>query len=152
MKKLSIGLLGSALLLFPVTTFAEEQTTTITAEIPSTYTVTIPAETKPIVVNAELTELGTLKIEGNLDPSKQIKIEAKTLLLANEGDANQTIPYALVDATGTEWQSATWDEADTTAGKELGLSVKIGKAAWDVAKPGKYKGSIIFTSSIINNE
>lgn len=155
MKKQTLGLLFiTAGFLFPMTSWAQTQQgeTTITADITSTYTMTIPAQTKQIVMNTELTELGPLKIDGNLDPAKLIKVEATKTDLTNQANAAQKIPFLLVDSSNTPWASATWNADEADAKQEIPLQVKIDQSAWKAAKPGKYKGSIVFTSSIIDKE
>ena len=59
MKKRRIALLLSSLALFPIVALAEEQSTELTVEIPSEYTLTIPATTKNIQYKQEVTELGS---------------------------------------------------------------------------------------------
>ncbi|MBO1307005.1 hypothetical protein JZO70_12585 [Enterococcus sp. 669A] len=157
MKLIKLGLICCASLLLPVTGFAQDRqegTTEVTADVPSTYTMTIPASPKQIVANTDITDLGSLSVKGNLDPTKLIEVTVEKKQLENQRDNTQKIPFSLVDSSNanTEWTGATWNADDCTAAKALELSVKIDQPSWAAAKPGQYKGSIVFTSSIIDNE
>ena len=133
----------------PVMASAETKTTELTAEIPSTYTLTIPATTKNITANQELTELGTLKVVGSLEMGKKVIITTTKNELTNQTNPNAKIPFELVNSGDkAPWSQGEWDEAEVTQGKEIPLSVNISKINWDNAKAGQYKGSIVFTSEV----
>lgn len=144
MKKRRIALLLSSLALFPIVALAEEQSTELTVEIPSEYTLTIPATTKDIKHNQELTELGSLKVQGNLAIDQKVKVTATKIPLKYNA---QSIPFSLKDEQNAEWTQGFWTEAEANSGKEIPLKINITSEDWAKAKAGKYQGKIIFTSS-----
>lgn len=145
MKKRKFLLLLGGLVLWPTIASAEEKSTEIKVEIPSEYTLTIPATTKNIQYKQEVTELGTLKVQGNLAVGQKVKvIAAKTPLTYK----SQVIPFSLKNGGNAEWTQDTWTEAEANSGKELRLKVNITSQSWAAAKPGNYQGKIIFTSSL----
>lgn len=145
MKKRRIALLLSSLALFPIVALAEEQSTELTVEIPSEYTLTIPATTQNIQYKQEVTELGTLKVQGNLAAGQKVKVTAAKTLLTYK---SQVIPFSLKNGENAEWTQDTWTEAEANSGKEIPLKVNITSEDWAKAKAGKYQGKIIFTSSL----
>lgn len=144
MKKRRIALLLSSLALFPIVALAEEQSTELTVEIPSEYTLTIPATTKNIQYKQEVTELGTLKVQGNLAAGQKVKVTAAKTPLTYK---SQFIPFSLKDEQNAEWTQGFWTEVEANSGKEIPLKVNITSEDWAKAKAGKYQGKIIFTSS-----
>lgn len=153
-KRILVGTMSLVLLLavaIPVSAEDKEDTTPIEASVPSTYTLTIPAETN-IEFNAESTDLeGVLKVTGNVLPSQSVQVTATTKALHNSVQ-NTDLPYAL-KYDGNEFTSAEWSETELRAGlegdgKELTLNIAITQADWNNAKAGTYEGSIVFTATL----
>lgn len=145
MKKCRIALLLGNLVLFPIVAFAEEQSTELIVEIPTEYTLTIPAATKDIKHNQELTELGSLKVQGNLAIDQKVKVTATKTPLTYKV---QSIPFTLKDGQNTEWTQGIWTDTEAGSGKEISLKVNITSEEWAKAKAGKYQGKIVFTSTL----
>jgi len=132
----------------PITVLAEEKTTEITTTIPSTYTLTIPAN-QEIMKNAETTALSELKVSGDLAPDQQVRISATIDEMKNKDNKQApTLPFRLTNEKGEDWTSDTWSAQDAVTQKTAKLNLKIEKEAWAKAKPGRYEGKIIFTSAI----
>ena len=149
-KKWIAGVLTAALMMtsmLPVYAAENQQsgTTTVTATVDSTYTMTIPAETK-IPFNQVETKLnGQLKVKGNVKSSEEVYVTADANPLENE--KNETISYVLKQG-GAEFTNATWSEQELRAEKAYDLSVTIPQATWDTAKAGTYTGGIVFTAQL----
>lgn len=157
-RKIAMGLTALALMgamALPVSAQDNTETkdTTIKANIQSTYTLTIPAETT-IDFEATSTNLtGALKVTGNVLPTQEVEVTAQAKAFHNEVQ-NTDLPYKLIDKrNNSEFTTATWSEDELRDGsKELTLSVDITKDAWSVAEAGDYKGSITFTANLQNVE
>lgn len=147
MKKQVVSLLFGALILLPVTSFGEEKEVELTAEIPSTYTLTIPATTKVIPANQEITDLGSVKVEGSLAPNQAVNVTTTKTALTHKS-SNLTIPFTLISAQSSEWTQESWNESEAADAKAIPLKVKITPADWRAAKPGQYAGKIVFSSEI----
>lgn len=149
-KKWIASILTTALMItsmLPVYAAENQQsgTTTVTATVDSTYTMTIPAETT-IPFNQIETKLnGQLKVKGNVRNSEKVSVTATEKPLENEN--KETIAYVLKQ-NGAEFKSATWSEQDLRAEKAYNLSVTIPKEIWDTAKAGTYAGGIVFTAEL----
>lgn len=155
-KRILAGALSLVLLLavaIPVSAEDKEETTPLEVSVPSTYTLTIPAETN-IEFNAESTDLkGVLKVTGNVLPTQSVQVTATTKALHNSVQ-DTDLPYAL-KYDGNEFTSAEWNETELRdglegdgKGKELSLNVAITQADWNNAKAGTYEGSIVFTATL----
>lgn len=149
-KKWIAGVLTAALCMtnmLPVYAAKNQQsgTTTVTATVDSTYTMTIPAETK-IPFNQVETKLnGQLKVKGNVRSNEEVSVVAAANPLENE--KNEMISYVLKQGE-TEFKSATWSEQELREEKAYDLSVTIPQATWDTAKAGTYTGGIVFTAEL----
>lgn len=148
-KKWMAGVLTAALMMtsvLPVYAAENQQgTTTVTATVDSTYTMTIPAETK-IPFNQVETKLnGQLKVKGNVRSNEEVSVVAAVNPLENE--KKEKIAYVLKQG-GAEFKSATWSEQELREEKAYELSVTIPQATWDTAKAGTYTGGIVFTAQL----
>lgn len=149
-KKWIAGVLTAAIMMtsmLPVYAAENQQsgTTTVTATVDSTYTMTIPAETK-IPFNQVETKLnGQLKVKGNVRSNEEVSVVAAVNPLKNE--KKETISYVLKQG-GAEFKSATWSEQELREEKAYELSVTIPQATWDTAKAGTYTGGIVFTAEL----
>ena len=138
----------------PVSAQETEQTkdTTITANVQSTYTLSIPASTQ-IEFEATSTELnGKLKVTGNVLPMQEVVVTAQADKFYNAAQ-NKDLPYRLMNGQ-TEFSSDVWDE-DTLRdglqeekGKAIQLSIAIDEADWKTAEAGEYTGTITFTANL----
>lgn len=141
-------LLLCALFLIPVTALAEEQTTEITTTIPSTYSLTIPAS-QAVTVNTEKTALPDLKVSGDLAPNQQVKVSVRIEAMKNKDNTQApALPFILTDTAGNSWSTESWTAQEAAEEKTAKVQLKIEKAAWTQAKPGRYEGKIVFTSAI----
>lgn len=113
----------------------------------SHYMVSIPAATK-IHFNAVNTQIGELKITGNIKDSKQVHVSVTKDAFRN-GDStmdfsvtteNDGAPLTNFDANSTE--------AKAKNGKHTPLFVHIDPTEWNQAVAGVYTGHITFTATL----
>ena len=120
----------------------------------SHYMVSIPAATK-IHFNAVNTQIGELKITGNIKDSKQVHVTVNggngNGNFTNKTDNNSHMAYN-VTATpnGALLTNFTANSAEAKAkdGKHTPLYVHIDHAQWDQAVAGVYTGHITFTATL----
>ena len=119
----------------------ETKATTIKANIPSSYTVVIPAETT-IQFNKLETKLeGPLYLSAaQLEPNHYVRISATANELVNQADSNKTIPFTLYEGNDPFTSADFVDKY-----KNVQLSVHIKQSDWNKAPAGNYKGSVTFT-------
>lgn len=141
-------LLLCALFLLPVSALAEEKNTVITTTIPSTYSLTIPAN-QAVTVNMEKTALPDLKVSGDLAPNQQVRVSARIEAMKNKDNPQApALPFSLTDTAGNSWSTESWSVEEAVEQKAAKVYLNIEKAAWTQAKPGRYEGKIVFTSAI----
>ena len=151
----AFALMGAVALPVSAQDNTETKDTTIKANIQSTYTLTIPAETD-IAFEATSTSLnGTLKVTGNVLPSQEVEVTAQAKDFHNHAQ-NADLPYKLMNGQ-EEFKIATWNETELRNGfensqnaKEIQLSIAIEESNWKTAKAGDYEGSITFTANLQN--
>ena len=148
MKKVFAVILTIALMMsLSVTAFAANTTggeADITTSIAPTYTVTIPADVT-VQFNATETAFGTIEvIASQIHPDKCIRVSlASDNKLENSIDDTKYIPYAIKDAEGAEFTSATY----LTEGDKTELSIHITEGDWNAAYAGDYSDTVTFTVS-----
>ena len=148
MKKLFALILTVCLLAsMSVTAFAANTAggdADITTSIAPTYTVTIPADVN-VAFNATETAFGTIEVTASqIHPDKCIKVALATdNKLENSIDAAKVIPYAIKDAEGADFTSATY----LTEGDKTELSIHITADDWNAAYAGEYSDTVTFTVS-----
>ena len=146
MKKLFAVILAVALMAtMSVSAFAANTTggdADITTSIAPTYTVTIPADVN-VAFNATETDFGAIEVTASqIHPNKCIKVAlASDGKLENSIDATKVIPYAIKDADGTAFTSATY----LTEGDKTELSIHITANDWNAAYAGEYSDTVTFT-------
>lgn len=151
-KKLFAGMLATTMgLALALPVYAEDKTTDLKADVPSSYTLTIPEKTD-ISYGSESVDLkGILKVSGNVRTTEIVKVSAVSNPLTLVG-GTETLPYTLKSGENP-FTSATWSETDLRdglagAGKSFQLSVAIDKTVWETAKAGTYNGGIVFTAEL----
>ena len=148
MKKVFAVILTIALMMsLSVTAFAANTTggeADITTSIAPTYTVTIPADVT-VQFNATETAFGTIEvIASQIHPDKCIRVSlASDNKLENSIDDTKYIPYAIKDAEGAEFTSATY----LTEGDKTELSIHITEGDLNAAYAGDYSDTVTFTVS-----
>lgn len=123
--------------------------TTLKAEVGSTFILTIP-QTTDITYGEEKTAMpGSLKVTGNVDVGEQVQVTVQAEPLRNVS-RNESIAYTVTAASGTgAFTGDTWSETELReASKEISLFVNITGDAWEQAKAGTYTGSVIFTAEL----
>ena len=146
MKKLFCILMTVAMLAtMSMSVFAANTTggvADITTSIAPTYTVTIPADVN-VQFNATETAFGTIEVTASqIHPDKCIKVALATdNKLENSIDATKVIPYAIKDAEGADFTSATY----LTEGDKTELSIHITADDWNAAYAGEYSDTVTFT-------
>lgn len=156
-RKIAIGLTVFALvgaMVLPVSAQEKTDSTTIKANIASTYTLTIPKETT-VKFNALSTDLnGTLKVAGNVLPTQQVTVTAQANDFHNAVQ-NANLPYTLVNKEDNKtFTTATWNETElrngliSGQGKAIQLSIDLLENDWNTAKAGDYTGTITFTADL----
>jgi spore coat protein U-like protein len=146
-KVLTFALAIMLVMSLPVTVFAANTTggnADITTSIAPTYTVTIPADVT-VQFNATETAFGTIEvIASQIHPDKCIRVSlASDNKLENSIDDTKYIPYAIKDAEGAEFTSATY----LTEGDKTELSIHITDGDWNADYAGDYSDTVTFTVS-----
>ena len=121
----------------------------ITTSIAPTYTVTIPADVN-VQFNATETAFGKIEVTASqIHPNKCIKVTLDTdNKLENSIDETKVIPYAIKDAEGNAFTSATY----LTEGDKTELSIHITADDWNAAYAGEYSDTVTFTVSYENKQ
>lgn len=148
-----VALMGVTALPVSAQDNTESKDTTITANIQSTYTLTIPSETQ-IAFESPSTDLnGKLKVAGNVRNGEEVIVTVSKTAFHNE-EQGTDLPYMLVNKEdGKVFTDMTWDEDTlraglTGTGKEVQLSVNIKETDWKTAEAGEYEGTITFTADL----
>lgn len=116
----------------------------------SHYMVSIPA-TANIKFNAVNTQIGELKITGNIKDSKQVHVTVSGDHFVNENDANSTMDFSVTtekDGAPLTNFDANSTEAKSDSGKHTPLFVHIDPTEWNQAVAGVYTGHITFTATL----
>lgn len=126
---------------------AEDATTAISATVPSTYQLSIPAKTS-IPFNATSTPLqGNLKVVGNVSNGQSVEVSVTAKYFENKPEKS-TLPYKLMTGND-EFITKTWDETQLRDGSTtIPLRIQIALADWNKAQAGEYSGIIIFTATL----
>lgn len=129
---------------------AESKTTTLTTDVASEYTLTIPKDTS-IAFGAEEMEIGVVKVTGNVKPAETVRVDVETGNFISQDDARDTIALTLINQNdNNEFKSSIWNENDMrNETKEIPLVVQIKKEDWDKAYAGTYQATLTFTASLI---
>lgn len=148
MKKRVVSIIAAAAMLtacaLPVC--AEDQTTTITATVPSSYILTIPANTT-VAYHAASTKLdGTVKVTGKLAANETVTVTAAAGDLATA--SGDKLAYQLMKEDNSAFTADTWTKADIQANKSTDVYISIAAADWDAAVAGNYTGTITFTAEV----
>ena len=179
MKKLSALFLALVLLVSAVpTAFAANttpNTTTLTTTVPSaTYVLNIPAdqtvtfgETKTYIGNVTVTDSKNFAEGKNVDVTVEYAPFA-----AEEAGISTTIPYKLLQATGTDSGVSGYYTTELASGRKMtfkgkvdgttdekttlgvkvtmeSLMVNVQSVDWGKALAGDYKSTITFTSEVV---
>ncbi len=150
MKKLLSVLLAVCIMLtLSVSVFADPITedgdyeVTVTAVVPASYTVSIPADTT-VTYNVASTEFGAITLTAaRLEAGKAVEVTVDAGALENA--AEETIAYTINDAAG-EFSSATFDEAN----ESVALTIEIAPDAWTAAEAGTYNATVTFTVETVD--
>lgn len=154
-RKILVGMMSALLavgMAVPVgatETNPKSDSTTVTADVASSFVLSIPSTTD-IVYKVEKTQIeGTLKVTGNVDTDEQVTVSVQPGQLHNESH-NENIVYTITEGTGAEaFTGAAWSETELRAGsKEFSLHVNISDDAWEQAKAGDYEGIVTFTAQL----
>lgn len=121
---------------------ASAETTELTAEFTSDYTLTIP---KNQTIKTDSTEIGDMFISGTITPTQTITVGMAHDEFARVG-GSETLAYTL-ETADAEVSSVDFNEIDIIpdAEKKVPLSVVIPTDKFEAAKAGEYKSSVIFT-------
>lgn len=148
-NKLLTGISAVALIstiVLPVS--ANEQTTDLTAEIESTYMLTIPTSQK-INFQSSTTKIGEVSVSGNIRPNEKVVVSVdKTAFVSNE-DKKDVINYSL-KTNNNEFTRAEWTEDILHGGVSVTypLTVTISDQEWKEAHAGTYTSTITFRADI----
>ena len=126
-----------------------EEKTTLTADVGSVYTVSIPAD-QDIVFGKEDTTLdGRLKVTGNVKPGEKVTVSASATAFVNQDVNGESFAFSLKSGAA-EFTSMDWSEAELRAAapKEAALTVHVPSESWAQAKAGTYKASITFRAEL----
>ena len=96
-----------------------------------------------MVFNATETAFGAIEVTAaQIHPDKCIKVALTSDgKLENSIDATKVIPYAIKDAAGNAFTSATY----LTEGDKTELTIHITAADWNAAYAGEYSDTVTFT-------
>ncbi len=127
--------------------------TKLSAEVGSTYQLTIPAATTINYGSLSTNLSGALKVSGNVDVGEKVTVTATSNPLRNESHG-ENLSYTLMSGTAV-FTTADWSEEELRrglegagSGKEISLSVAITAEAWAAAKAGSYEGSVTFKAEL----
>ena len=129
---------------------AESKNTTLTTEVASEYTLTIPMDTS-IAFGAEETDIGFVKVTGNVKPAETVKVDVETSNFISQDDPEDTIALTLINKNdNSEFGISIWNEKEMrNETKEIPLVVQVKEEDWAKAYAGIYQATLTFTASLI---
>ena len=123
-------------------------TTELTANFDSDYLLNIPANQ---TITDKNVNIGDLFVTGDIAPNQVVKVATETKQFERVG-SNDVIPFTLkYNQSSTVLNSYDFEEAGILSGAEtkIDLWTDISEVNWTSAKAGEYKGSIVFTASLV---
>lgn len=152
--KAMAGVLGAALFMaavVPVPAAENPKTDTLelNANVASEYHLTIPSSAAvALTFGEEMTEIGKLKVTGNVKPLETVTVSAQTTPFENINKKGSSFTYKLLNET-EEFKKAEWNEEELRKGtKEISLTVNIPSETWYSAAAGDYTSTITFTAEL----
>ena len=122
---------------------ADNNSLTISVDIPTSYEFTIPADVA-LKFGAEYTEIGTVTVSNvRLPADMELCISYNDSSSLKTEDGMSEIPYEIQ----IDYEPAG-DLFFTADGESAPLCVAIDKEAWDAAPAGSYSDTITFTASL----
>lgn len=150
---MSAALAAAMMMAVPVgatATGPQRGSTTVTANVASSFVLSIPASTT-INYGVERTKMsGSLKVTGNVDTNEQVTVAVETSPLHNQTHNENIIYTVTASETGEDaFTGDAWTETELRdETKEIPLYVLISGDAWDQAKAGDYEGTVTFTAQL----
>lgn len=152
MKKTGAAFLASALVLTAVIPVYASDTQTESLQLTTTqaasYLLTIPLETT-VEFGAVTTEIGTVKVNGNIGTKQQVKVTATHTDFVDTKDDTNKFSFKLQDAgnvfNGDVWN---WQDVRTESQKEHSLQVVIPEETWKEVPSGTYQATLNFVAEL----
>lgn len=135
----------------PAAASQQEKSVTVTTNIASSFTLSIPSATSINPGNIKTKMSGVLQVTGNVDADEQVTVSVTTTPLHNTSGGE--IDYVITAGNDTEaFTGDTWNETELRANtpKEISLYVNIAKNDWLQARAGAYTGTVTFTAQLTN--
>lgn len=152
-KRWIAGILATALLMTgEVSVYAAENqqsgTTTVTAKVDSTYTLSIPEDTDLSFGEVD-TLIGELSVTGNIGTKQKVQVTVGKTDFVDEKDAANKFSFDLLH-NGTAFSEQTWDSDDVWAAEAVKypLTVHIPQETWNATKAGSYKATLTFQAEL----
>jgi len=137
------------LLALPIS--ASTQITDLTADVPSTYTLSIPISQTiaTIAFGNTTTNIGNVAITGSIRPLEEVAVDVTKTVFESQDNVNDKINYTLT-SDGNDFTGATWGESQLRGANPptYPLTVNITQQEWNKAPAGNYASVITFTAGI----
>lgn len=151
-KKMAAGMLYMMMVVSvaaPVSAAEKQESTTLTTDVASEYTLTIPKD-MTIPFGAEETGIGSVKVTGNVKPEETVKVDVETGNFISQDDPQDTIALTLINKNdNSEFGISIWNEKEMRdETKEIPLAVQVKKEDWAKAYAGTYQATLTFTASL----
>src|SRR5699024_9009074 len=98
-KKMVAGMLCMMMVVSvaaPVSAAQKQESTTLTTDVASEYMLTIP-QNMEIVFGTEETNIGSVKVTGNVKPAETVKVDVETGNFISQDDPQDTIALTLIN-------------------------------------------------------
>ncbi|MCD8046625.1 MAG: cation transporter [Clostridiales bacterium] len=126
----------------------DQQSMELTMSKDATFIMTIPSTTNTVVFGAVDTEIGEVKVTGNVGTKQQVKVDVIKTDFASEKDDTNTFAFSL-QYNNTDFTSDVWsaDELRNET-KALPLTVHIPTSTWENTTAGTYKATLTFQAEL----
>ncbi|MCD8104145.1 MAG: cation transporter [Lachnospiraceae bacterium] len=126
----------------------DQQSMELTMSKDATFIMTIPSTTNTVVFGAVDTEIGEVKVTGDVGTKQQVEVTVTKTDFVDEKDSTNTFAFSLqyndADFTGAIWST----EELRNETKALSLTVHIPTATWEGTTAGTYKATLTFQAEL----
>lgn len=128
---------------------ADDQSLTLTTDVASTYTLTIPAN-QAIPSLATSTPIGNIQVVGDVQTTEEVVVTA-TKTDFTSATQSTTIPFVIYNnSISDNFTSSIWTDSELISAtpKSVPLSINISATDWQNARASSYSATITFTAAI----
>lgn len=126
----------------------DQQSMELTMSKDATFIMTIPSTTNTVVFGAVDTEIGEVKVTGDVGTKQQVEVTVTKTDFVDEKDSANTFAFSLqynnADFTGDVWST----EELRNETKALPLTVHIPTSTWENTAAGTYKATLTFQAEL----